>query len=107
MRKYIGLSLSNCLRDIAQGRINLDEVSAIVSSTAFISVQECLDEYYYKYWYSLDKILIAKTLNEVWPFVCQPRLQVGAANHRGHPAVYHWINVQQGAPVRLNESKDY
>ena len=97
VRKYIGTSLSFCMQDILMGNISIDEISAIVTSTAFKSSEEAFKNYYNSYWNSFDGVTVKMTLDELWPIVCQPRLQVGMMEHRGHYAGQgFWLNTQTG-----------
>ena len=93
MRKYVGLSLRFCLIDILEGEKNIEEISAVVATTAFRSIQECMDEFYPAYWKTYDKTKVYKTLVELWPLVCQPRMQMGLARHHGHPIHITWIDT--------------
>ena len=104
-RKLIGLSLSRCLIDILLGNVILDEVSAIVSSTAFETMQDAYYSYKYLDWQHYDPGLVYKTLQEVWPFVCQPRLQLGLINHGGHYITGGiWYDSKTGKSFNFKES---
>jgi hypothetical protein len=98
VRKYIGTSLSFCMQDILKGKVSIDEISAIVTSTAFDTVQKAFDAYYTNsYWMDFDSETVMQTLNKVWPIVCQPRLQSNMYEHRGHYAGQgFWLNTQTG-----------
>ncbi len=98
VRKYIGTSLSFCMQDILMGNISIDEISAIVTSTAFKTPQEAFDAYYdYSYWNKFDAKTVMTTLNKVWSIICQPRLQSDMYEHRGHYAGQgFWLNTQTG-----------
>ena len=102
MRRYIGLSLSLCLKDILNGKIEVSEVSCIVTNTAFDTYLQAFNHYYSNYWASYDEAVAFKTLLEVWPLVCQPRRQVGMAKHSGHYVNKGWwIDTLEGIVVNL------
>jgi uncharacterized protein YcfL len=85
------------MQDILMGNISIDEISAIVTSTAFKSSEEAFKNYYSGYWSDFDGVTVKMTLDKLWPFVCQPRLQVGMISHRGHYAGQgFWLNTQTG-----------
>ena len=61
--KY-GRSLSFCVREILEGKVRLEEVGCIVSSTKFSSVDEIMESSYLEnYWrgFSRKKILMVLT----------------------------------------------
>lgn len=95
-RYYLGLSLSLCMKDILAKKVELTEISAIVTSTAFESWQEAFEHYFISYWSEFaDEETCKQMLQEVWPYVCQPRLAVGMTAHRGHSTIRcgWWINL--------------
>ena len=97
MRKiYIGFSLSRCLLDILKKKIDIDNISAIVTSTAFDSIHMAFEAYYRLYWDQFPPDEVFKTLTSVWPIVCQPRLQSGLLNHRGHYGSVTWLDTLSG-----------
>lgn len=90
IKRYIGLSLSFCVKDILNGKINIDEVSAIVTSTAFKSVEECIKMYYMGYWEQYTKSQVREVLTNLWPIIFQPRLSGDITEHRGHMLSHGW-----------------
>lgn len=97
VKTYIGTSLSFCMQDILAGRVSVDEISAIVTSTAFKSSEEAFNAYYESYWNDYSKLVVKMVLDGLWPLICQPRLQVGVNEHRGHYAGKgFWLNTQTG-----------
>ena len=94
-RHFIGLSLSFCVRQIMEHRIGPDVISAIVTSTAFKSVDEALEHYYEGYWSEYPKDEVRKVLTFIWPLVFQPRLTT--PNHVGHNISNGWwVNISTG-----------
>lgn len=98
IRKYIGLSLSFCMREILLNKISIDEIAAIVASTRFESWQEAYEHYFISYWSEYaDDETCKRILQEVWPLVCQPRLNFSFAEHRGHMLSHGvWLNTFTG-----------
>ena len=98
MKKFIGFSLSFCMQDLLLGCIKLEEISAIVTSTALKTIEDMMEAYYTSYWkeYATPERCQAM-LAAAWPIICQPRLQVGFQSHRGHyTAQAFWFNTQTG-----------
>lgn len=96
-RTYIGLSLSHCVRDILLEKIKIEDISAIVSSTAFTDVEQAMFHYYIFYWDDFQEETVLFTLKKLWPYVMQPRLTVGMYEHRGHfLSKGHWLNTETG-----------
>lgn len=85
------------MQDILKGTIKKEEISAIVTSTAFQTSEEAFLAYYNGYWNNFDSVKVKITLDEIWSLICQPRLQVGMKEHRGHYAGQGiWLNTQTG-----------
>ena len=93
--KFIGLSLSFCVKDILDGKKKLDDVLCIVSNTAFDPARETeklLDVYCRTYWKEkrteareiLSHLLVSRRL-------IQPRLIDPDYSHRPDPI---WIEVE-------------
>lgn len=96
VKKYIGTSLSFCVQDILRGNINIAEISAIVTSTAFQTQEEAIEAYKNSYWSEYGETIIADTISEIWHLVFQPRLK-NMYEHRGHYAGHgYWLNTQTG-----------
>lgn len=109
-KKFIGLSMSFCMRDIFAGKIKIDEISAIVTSTAFFNWNEAFEYHYEIYWNDFDKSIALRLFQEVWPLICQPRMQVGAYEHNGHSITHgFWLNTETGELTKHFEdvSKDH
>lgn len=95
MKKLIGLSLSLCVIDIIEGKVNADDVICIVTSTAFSSPEEAVKAYG-GYWESeqTTKEAVLDMLQKLWPIVFQPRMIYGG---RGHMiSAGYWYNVETG-----------
>ena len=76
---YTGLSLSFCVRDIARGKVPLEEVSQLITATAIRTEaewDEVLEEYKVAYWSFAPKTCekIARELLALGK-VYQPRLE--------------------------------
>jgi len=85
------------MQDILKGNISIDEISAIVTSTAFKTSEEAITNYYSNYWSDYDFVTVKLLLDEIWPLICQPRLKIGMMEHRGHYAgTGFWLNTQTG-----------
>ena len=97
MKNLIGTSLSRCMKDILAEKVDTFNVSAIVSSTAFKTPEEAFDSYYEIAWGKYNKDYVLSTLKEIWPLVCQPRLNFDLREHRGHYATKgHWLDTETG-----------
>lgn len=96
-RPLIGLSLSLCMQDILAGKIEVNQIAAIVTSTAFENLYQAFEYYYPIYWKDYSKNEAFIKLTEIWPIVCQPRLQVDIFEHRGHNVSHgYWLNTETG-----------
>lgn len=78
----IGLSLSRCVRDIVEGRVNIDDVMILITRTDFDpTVQEQWDSIWYGYqslnpeWLGLDHDAVYAVVMDLWNrgLVHQPR----------------------------------
>jgi hypothetical protein len=78
----IGLSLSRCVRDIVEGRVNIDDVLILITRTDFDpTVQEQWDSIWAGYnsmnpeWYGLDHDAVFGVVLDLWNTgrVHQPR----------------------------------
>lgn len=94
-KRYLGLSLSFCVKDILEYRIDINNIAAIVTSTAFLEMEDAL-RYYGIYWRALGSPeVIRKVLAKIWPLVFQPRL--ANEHHPGHSIVHgHWVDLSTG-----------
>ena len=97
-KRYIGLSLSLCMQDILKGDVKIEDISAIVASTAFKDTTEALLAYYDYYWANITFLKKCDAiLKNIWPIVFQPRLNVGKENHIGHTVTKgHWLDTFTG-----------
>lgn len=94
MRKYIGLSLSFCMLDILEGRISIEEIAGIITSTKFDTLEQAVDMYQSTYWKKFSKEYCTETLESVWSLIFQPRLNVLTSGHMvGHG---FWLNTETG-----------
>ena len=106
VKKYIGTSLSFCIMDILNGNIEVDEISAIVTSTAFGSIPEAYAAYGHTYWSRWEKDKVLDTLDEVWCLIFQPRLK-NMYEHRGHSTAHGWwIDTQTGGYLKYPTQKE-
>ena len=98
IRRYIGLSLSFCMQDILRNRIYVDEISAIVTSTRFESLEEAFEHYFISYWSEYaDDEKCKDVLKAVWSLVCQPRLNFNLTQHKGHMISHgFWLDTYTG-----------
>ena len=96
IRKYIGTSLSFCVQDILMGNVQVDEISAIVTSTRFDDCQDAIDYYFTSYWSEYaDYDTCKETLQAIWHIVFQPRKV--DIDSRGHYAGQgFWLNTETG-----------
>ena len=93
---YIGTSLSFCMQDILANKVSINDISAIVTSTAFEDWQQAYDQYFISYWseYANDDTC-KEVLQSIWHMVFQPRRM--SIDSRGHYAGQgFWLNTQTG-----------
>jgi len=95
---YVGLSLSFCVRDIAEGRVSLNEVEKIITGTKATTGAEwrdVFDKYQQFYWYNkpAECLHIARQLLRAGK-IEQPRFRGEEAAFVGD---YHWL--LNGKPV--------
>lgn len=69
----IGLSLSRCVRDIVEGRVNIDDVLILITRTDFDpTVQEQWDSIWIGYqsinpeWYGMDHDMVRDVVMQLW-----------------------------------------
>ena len=78
------------MQDILAKKVNIDEISAIVTSTRFEDWQDAYDHYFISYWSEYaDDETCKETLQAIWHLVFQPRRF--SIDSRGH---YTWLNTQ-------------
>lgn len=95
MKRYIGLSLSNCVRDIAYGKVDETDVELIVAGTKITTrsdLQKCLGAYEKCYWGDLgsEGTTIAYRLWNAGK-IYQPRVD-GYESH--NIANGHWVEIE-------------
>ena len=73
-KKYIGLSMSFCIRDILDGKVKIEDVVCIVANTAFSSIELLIENYSVDYWHAYAKDDIQALLEKLWPTIYQPRM---------------------------------
>ena len=106
MPKYIGLSLSNCVKDILDGKIEIDNVAFIISGTHIIDRESMLavvDIYHESYWkyHRLPEIInVIETLFFSGRFI-QPRIVSAPTCFIG---TGHWTKFN---PERFDEYINY
>ena len=100
IKRYIGLSLSLCIRDILDGKVDVNAVACIVTSTAFKSVGEAVEVYYNPYWNTVPKVQVEDLLRGIWHIIAQPRLY-NPVMHRGHMIGHgHWVDTIDGVLIK-------
>ena len=82
--KYRGKSLSLCVLDILNEKVNIEDVDCIQTNTAFLSMESAINYYGKTYWLEFDKEMVKKTISQLWDKVIQPRLN--------DPKYHHCIN---------------
>lgn len=94
----IGFSFGRCIRDIAEGKISLDEVAFIISSTNIQKRDQILgviSEYRtsYQYLRGVDNDLAMQIAYDIWDTgrLIQPRRQ-GIARHQ-QPENSIWVDI--------------
>lgn len=71
----IGLSLSMCVKDILEGNVALEDVSKIITGTAFLTMEEAIKQYSLLIWYRYPQQDVVRVVTALWPVVYQPRLE--------------------------------
>jgi hypothetical protein len=72
--EYFGKSLSLCVLDILNGKVNIEDVVGIQTNTAFPSMESAINYYGKTYWSEFGEEKVKKTLSQLWDKVIQPRL---------------------------------
>ena len=88
----VGLSLSNCLHDLLEGRVLFDDI-VIVSGTAFITPEHAYAQYGSTYWRHHQERNVMAMLTKLWPRLVQPKLllhDMGYSHFGGRPL---WMSV--------------
>ena len=102
VKRYIGLSLSFCVRDILAQKISIKEISCIVTSTRFTNLDDAVEYYYEPYWSKFgSKRDIKFVLNEIKGLIMQPRLNFKPEDHNGHMLSHgHWLDTVEGTVLK-------
>ena len=100
IKRYIGLSLPLCICDILDGKVDVNDIACIVTSTAFKSVDEAVEVYYDSYWDTVPKVQVAYLLRGIWHIIAQPRIY-SPVTHRGHMIGHgHWVDTIDGKIIK-------
>ena len=70
---YIGNSLSMCVQEILDGKMDIDNVVCIIASSRFPDIETAIKYYSPTYWRNYSEGDIFATLIKLWPRVIQPR----------------------------------
>ena len=72
----IGLSLSNCVRDLLDGKINIEDVQCIIAGTCIKdgNWNDLVKIYSESYWYKYMEKDIWAVMEQLIPIIYQPRL---------------------------------
>ena len=73
-KKYVGLSLSFCIKNILDGDVKIEDVFCIVTNTGFSSIDGVIENYCKDYWRDYPKDKVKELLEKLWPIIYQPRL---------------------------------
>lgn len=92
----IGLSMSNCIRDIIAGAIDIDDVWYIIAGTAIeteLHLSQAINHCQEKYWQN-DPAHGASIFYHLWTEgrILQPRVNGGPIPNI---AAGHWLEVEQ------------
>jgi hypothetical protein len=92
----IGLSLSFCIRDIIEGRVNEEDVICIISNTKITNMDEfdsCCDMYCKVYWLSNQRRALYLAM-KYWQQgrIIQPRT---FSNNIHYVSDGHWIDLKE------------
>ncbi len=79
MKKLYGLSMSICVREIAEGKHDLERVKYIISSDRFKTLDEAIDRYKDTAYWKENKQACIDVCTELWNSdrIVQPRLIFG------------------------------
>jgi len=100
-RAWIGFSLSFCIRDIMEGRVDIKDVLAIITSTCMKGpvgefAKTAWACYNAVYWKEYDKVATMRMLRGLYPRIVQPRLTTRMYPHLAemkYSEVRHWASV--------------
>lgn len=70
---YIGNSLSFCVQDILEGKMDPDQVVCIITAVKGNSPEAVFDANYGLYWHKHDQSIAYALFFELWPRLCMPR----------------------------------
>lgn len=92
----IGLSVSLCIKDILDGKVQIKEVKKIIGSTRCETTKDwekVLDTYYFCYWNDYPKSQCLEVFNLLLPIIEQPRL---TSNKYPQIAITgRWVNSEE------------
>lgn len=98
MTKYVGLSLSFCIKDICEGRVPLKDVEKIIAGTCAMSEHEwelLLNQYSEVYWRECKECALqAVEYLRSRHLIDQPRMRGEAAHNI---AAGHWIAITRSS----------
>lgn len=79
MKNLYGLSMSICVRDIAEGKHDLERVKYIISSDRFKTLDEAIERYKGSVYWKENKEACINVCTELWNSgrIIQPRLIFG------------------------------
>jgi hypothetical protein len=102
----IGFSLGRCVRDIANGTVNIDDVAFIIAATSIhekAQLESVIESYMYRYDYleGLDELACQRIAEELWDTnkILQPRRQ-GMHRHK-QPENSVWVDM---FPTAISEN---
>jgi len=103
----IGFSLGRCIRDIVNGKVDLDDVAFIITATNIREKEQLapvINDYMFRddYLYGLDEAECHRIADELWESnkLLQPRRQ-GLHRHK-QPANSVWVDM---FPTELSENQ--
>lgn len=99
-RAWIGFSLSFCIRDILDGKVDTKDVLAIITSTRMMGpcrefAKTAWASYHVGYWKGHAEVKTLRVLRTLYPRIVQPRLTVPMYPRIG-AMQNHWVTVPVG-----------
>ena len=99
-RAWIGFSLSFCISDIMEGKIDVKDVLAIITSTKMMGpvrefAKTAWTYYNAVYWKGYDEVKTMRVLRTLYPRIVQPRLTTRMYPHLAEMKnpMRHWVSV--------------
>jgi hypothetical protein len=71
---YIGNSLSMCVKDILQGKMEVGSVACIIAASRFPDMDTAIKHYSKSYWKDFNYGEILAVMRKIWPRTIQPRM---------------------------------